>query len=404
MVRVIVGPGPRSLSLALALVFSSVSSSGGGQAAGKQDTPSSPPSISAEPARVEAVIAHQIDQSPTGRLGAYLELASRYRSGDLRPVEEIRRWLPSELDLAIDDLRRRGDAVSEAPHAPGEIAAHDIEAAILLHAHVAFLVLRRTSQAEANAHLTSAERLFTWLSARARARHADEAERIVLRIQPRDFYLGLAGSTLALWNLHSAEGFARKGLKQLPKDAELLLLSGCVQEAIATQRSLEGDSDGARRSRADAERLYRDALSADSEVVEARLRLGRVLLEQERVDEAELPLETVASGAGDRAQRYLAWLFLGRLHERRRRPEQAAHAYEQALALYPDAQAARLGLALVEDKQADAAAAHLTLLEGFTKPQQTDTARRDPWCEYPFGPRGLAQAALERLHDRVVAP
>jgi tetratricopeptide (TPR) repeat protein len=391
MARVGVSAGRWPLVLGLALVLLGAPPSRGGQAA------------RAPVADIDAL--RVLPLSPAGRLDAYLKLAARYRSGDSRPVSEIRRWLPVEVELAIDELCRRGDAVRESPRAPGGIAVHDVEAAILLHAHVAFLALRRAGLTEANAHLTSAWRLFTWISALARSRagrSADPAGRIALRIEPREFYMGIVGSTLALWKLDSAEDFAKKGLRQLPKDAQLLLLAGCVQDAIAIQLSVEGDGGGARKRRTNAERLYRSALAVGGVLEEARLRLGRVRLTQGRVTQAEEPLATVAQGAGDRRQRYLAWLFLGQLYDRRQRPARAAHAYQQALALYPDAQAARLGLAWVEDRQAGAAAARRTLLEGFTRPQTE--AARDPWLEYAFGPPGLAGAALERMYQRVVTP
>ncbi len=391
MARVGASAGRWPLVLGLALVLLGASPSRGGQAARAPVTDN-------DALRV-------LPPSRAGRLDAYLKMAARYRSGDSRPVAEIRRWLPGEVELAIDELCRRGDAVRESPPAPGGIAVHDVEAAILLHAHVAFLALRRTGLTEANAHLRSAWRLFTWTSALARSRagrSADPAGRIALRIEPRDFYLGVVGSTLALWNLNSAEDFAKKGLRQLPKDAKLLLLAGCVQDGMAIQLSLEGDGSGARKGRKNAERFYRSALAVGGGLEEARLRLGRVRLTQGRVTEAEEPLATVAHGAGDRRQRYLGWLFLGQLYDRRQRPAQAAHAYQQALALYPNAQAARLGLAWVEDREAGAAAARRTLLEGFARLQAD--ASRDPWLEYAFGPPGLAGAALERMYERVGTP
>jgi tetratricopeptide (TPR) repeat protein len=287
---------------------------------------------------------------------------------------------------------------------PTEVELHDVEAAVLLHAHVGLLALREVLPVEAAVHFSSARRLLEWAHAVARRRREDPVGGFLApRIEERDFYLGLTGSSLALWGLSAAERFADAGLRRLPTDADILLVSGCVQEAMATEHSASGRGGEARRAIEQAAKLFHSALAVDPGRLEARLRLGRLRSLQGRAVEAELPLETVAREATDPRLSYLAWLFLGRLHDQRHRLDRAVDAYERALAAQPDSQAARLGLAWVRDRQAGPQAAHRTLMELLGSTPRPDRAP-DPWWGYALGPRELAAAALDRVRSAVMAP
>ncbi len=354
-----------------------------------------------------------------GGLQAYLGVANRYRAGDTAwAVREIRSWYLAEVWQAVDQLVRRSDALRQRQTDPEEIDLRTVEAAILLHVQVAFLA--DASPAEEAYHLDAAGRVFRWMdalasrrrAARSRleqtgeqdpARVADALHPLDPHLEPGDFYAALAAGTLASWALPTAEKLAKEGLKRLPADATMQLVAGCVQESVAADASTLGRDGEARRALERAEKRLRDALAVDDTRLEARLRLGRVLLLQGRTTEAELPLETVARDTTDDRLRYLAWLFLGRLHDGRRDPEQAIDAYQRALGIRPDGQAARIGLVWAEDRLSGPAVAHLLLLEGFGRPRDPDSAG-DPWWNYFFGPPGLAEAAIGRMRDTVLRP
>jgi hypothetical protein len=106
-------------------------------------------------------------------------------------------------------------------------------------------------------------------------------------------------------------------------------------------------------------------------------------------------MEVEAHGGDDR-QRYLARLFLGRLADQRGRLDDAAHFYARALQGWPDSQAARLGLAHVLERTTGPAAARPVVAASLSASRRLDRAA-DPWWLYPFGPPGLATAALDRL-------
>jgi tetratricopeptide (TPR) repeat protein len=145
----------------------------------------------------------------------------------------------------------------------------------------------------------------------------------------------------------------------------------------------------------------RDALAVDPGRHEARLRLGRLLLARGALAEAEPALEAVERDATGTRERYLARLFLGRLAERRGRPEDAARHYAEALELWSDSQAARLGLALVLERNEGPAAARPVVGESLSASRRPNRAT-DPWWLYPFGPPGIGEAALGRVWQRAL--
>ena len=150
------------------------------------------------------------------------------------------------------------------------------------------------------------------------------------------------------------------------------------------------------RLRDEADRALREALALDPGAGEARLHLGRLLLVKGRLDEAAPILEQVERQAGDDRLRYLARLFLGRLAEQRGSHDDAAGFYRRALEAWPDSQAARLGLSLAVDIASGPTAARPVVAASLAESRRPDRAA-DPWWLYPFGPPGVAKAALDRL-------
>lgn len=130
----------------------------------------------------------------------------------------------------------------------------------------------------------------------------------------------------------------------------------------------------------DAERRYRAALKLDPRLVEARLRLGRVLDLEGRADVARGELERAWQEAGTGYEKYLAALFLGSLHERSRRFADASAAYRAAIREYPESQTAYLALAHLLETQGERAAAAETV-RAMLEPQ---AKRADPWWMYCY--------------------
>ncbi len=175
---------------------------------------------------------------------------------------------------------------------------------------------------------------------------------------------------------------------QLP-DAELLLVDGSRLEATATAISILDEYDlgwhtdiGGRFK--EAERKYRQALSLAPSLLEARLRLGRVLTLTGRLDEARLELEHARREASAGYLGYLADLFLGEVHERAGRPAAAAECYEAAIREYPDCQTAYLALGHLREMTGDRERGSATVRDLFGGEGQGRTAnpQHDPWWVY----------------------
>jgi tetratricopeptide (TPR) repeat protein len=221
------------------------------------------------------------------------------------------------------------------------------------------------------------------------------------RIDRRDFYRSLAAAALAIGFPETARPFAARARREGPLDVEVQLVFGCVADSLAEVMVIQRRESEAGPLRDEAERAFRDALALDGTLHEARLHLGRLLLVRGRLVEAEPVLEEVDRQSGDERQRYLARLFLGRLAQRRGRPDEAARFYAAALERWPDGQAARLGLAYaLETKHGPTAARPVVgiSLSASRRPDRAD----DPWWLYPYGPPGVAKAALDRVWRRAL--
>lgn len=144
----------------------------------------------------------------------------------------------------------------------------------------------------------------------------------------------------------------------------------------------------------------RRVLELEPSLVEARVRVGRVLWQLDRWDEAERELRRAFSDAtalpatGNDEWAYLAGMFLGQLLEERRRLVDAHEAYAHALAAYPDGQVVSLRLT------------RLTLMTGAgvpdsRKPSLNTPGNVDPWTIYFTRQQGGPEV---RLRWRALRP
>jgi cytochrome c-type biogenesis protein CcmH/NrfG len=96
---------------------------------------------------------------------------------------------------------------------------------------------------------------------------------------------------------------------------------------------------------------------------------------------------------------FLAHLFLGRINEDAGRLDDAARAYEAALALHPRCQSARLALSHLLWRRGDAAGARREV-EAALQPAG-EGQHRDPFWQYPWGTGVGAEERLEALRREV---
>ena len=152
-----------------------------------------------------------------------------------------------------------------------------------------------------------------------------------------------------------------------------------------------------------AESLLRKSLAASPRFAEANLRLGRVLTQLQRHDEALPYLRTAIAESRDRTLSYYAHLFSGDAESSLARAADARLSYERALAIFPDAQAAQIGLAAVISAGGNREAALAAMLPTLTKPPDF-RAGDDPWWEYYFGDAANLEALLDQLRAPFMSP
>lgn len=151
-----------------------------------------------------------------------------------------------------------------------------------------------------------------------------------------------------------------------------------------------------------AESLLRRALAADPEIVEASLRLGRVLTRRQRNEEALPHLRKAIANATDPAIAYYAHLFMGDATQALGQLDEARRQYEKAIAIFQDSQAARLALGFVLRSLGDRAAARAAIDPALdTSPRGPDD---DPWWEYYDGDAGQVERLLEELRAPFTKP
>jgi tetratricopeptide (TPR) repeat protein len=145
-----------------------------------------------------------------------------------------------------------------------------------------------------------------------------------------------------------------------------------------------------------AEELLQRALGADPSFVAARLRLGRVIMGQQRWDEGLRQVQQVLDETRDKALTYYGNLFGGDAGLALGNPGEARRSYERALRLFPDSQSARLGLAAALGSAGQRGESVTAILPTLTKLPE-GRAEDDPWWIYYDSNLVEADAELDRL-------
>ncbi|MFI5177155.1 MAG: hypothetical protein ACHQO8_01240 [Vicinamibacterales bacterium] len=161
----------------------------------------------------------------------------------------------------------------------------------------------------------------------------------------------------------------------------------------------------AEQSMAVAERGFRHTLDIDAKVVEARVRLARLLTLQKKYGEAASELKKAL--ADDALKRdfvlaYYAHLFAARASQGLGQLDDAAAHLGQALALFPDAQSglmAQSQLALLRS-DADGALAPMRKLGALPRDPER---RQDPWWLYDTGPGRQTELYMADMRSRLAA-
>lgn len=338
----------------------------------------------------------------------YLALARRYRGGDLDgAVEEVRTWLRERLKEELQRLKGWKQVADRCSHCPEaeQLSRFPLEAAVMLHTDAAFESTESYASDERDFHRHMARGLVDLLGDRPGGPSF-----------ARRWLLAMGLHFQSELNVPSAMPYLRDALRLSPQDPEVLVAIGSLHEMMGSlgmaltkrvrvptrPRDLEDRLASASEARSRilaAERHYRQALEADPSREEAHLRLGRVLAQRGRAEEALTELEWVLGSGRDRGLIYLAHLFRGRVHEDAGRLEAAVASYRDAARIEPRCQTAHVALSHILHRSGDRAAA-LRALEHLLR---RDDASGDRWWTYHFGRRERFQALLEELREEAVS-
>jgi tetratricopeptide (TPR) repeat protein len=349
----------------------------------------------------------QINPTVVPILQPYVDVIEQYRRGDFEAaVVTLRSWTETETAKSVGALMDRRTPGGQIPDVPAMFAA------AMLHTDAAFAAIQAQRPSEGSFHLRAAADLLAW----TRLKVPDERQWLFARRDWRLMVVRILNFHFA-WDveqsLRQAHRWAPDEVKVLrakdltESDAEMDLALGSLAAGSAYMNardlSVEGRGKDAlvRQCREQAEGHFRHALGLRPDLLEARLRLGRVLMDQDRTAEAEAELQTVLKQTTDSRTVYLALLFLGEAAEEGDRLEEATDMYRRAVAIKPDCQAARVALAYASEREGRLDAARLVLTPLLDRSGARNIPA-DDWTSYPSGQFQEGFEALFRLRTCVV--
>jgi tetratricopeptide (TPR) repeat protein len=225
----------------------------------------------------------------------------------------------------------------------------------------------------------------------------------------RLWYLATSAYMQSLMQLDPVH-FERE-LELFPKDPDVLFFAGALHETFASPRiqaalrqmkvprgvTFDVQSEGAEFRL--AEQLYRRALEANPGMVEARIRLGRVLGKRGRQLEALEQLRQAISKTTEPVLQYYCGLFLGAAAEALGHEDEARRSYQRAASLYPMAQSPMLALSRLAAQSGNREAAREGIGQVLTMPAEQDL-RNDPWWTYDVSHARNLEMLLADLYRR----
>lgn len=320
----------------------------------------------------------------------YEGLLRQYARGDTAAaVSALGRMRPGDVDDQVRAIQRRAKDAARCATCADPLDELPLRAAAMLHAD--------RDEAERPA-ATGSEHARACPGVHARRAGQLAAVLATRGVREREFArrFFLAMSERCQWDfcLEAATQWARDGLERFPSDPALLLSLGATLEEWATV--FQPQSARERTERFDeAARVLKEAIAADPARDDARVHLGRVQWRLGDDAAARATLEDAASRRIEAPLLFLAELFLGQVHERAGRTEEAARAFGRALEIDPQSQAAAIGLSHVALLAGDPARSRALVLQSLAFAGRREL--RDLYWDYVASNAASAEARFEIL-------
>jgi tetratricopeptide (TPR) repeat protein len=331
-------------------------------------------------------------------------------------------WTDTELNEALERLRRSVDRVKRAADGGGKDAAalnRTIRHAAVLHADLAIL-LPASSNWQSRGASTIVVRDGEVAGRDQRNVHWEIGRALIELLQPdptaddfaRLWYDATAAHLIEQSHWSDAVPHIERARQLFPADAKLALYLGAAHETFASpriQRAFARAPLSSNRAAIDSEdgelrqaaRLFQRALELDPTLVEASVRLAHVFIEQERFQEASERLQLALPSVTAPMLRYDALVLLGRAQENLARRAEARASYQAALELFPTAQTPHLSLAQLS-WNAGARSDALQQLTILSAPL-VESRRADPWWVYLLSHFPSSSELLAEVRGRLAA-
>jgi tetratricopeptide (TPR) repeat protein len=315
-------------------------------------------------------------RSGAGLDARYLELLRDYARGDRsQAVAALAHWSEEDLQKQVAIVQRAWVAAERCPRCKNPLVGVPLRAAVLLHAD-------RDKADRPDPSGREQPPLCPGLQARLAGRYAALLARDPdLQDFARRFFL----ATSQQWQLEAcfddALRQARAGSALFPRDGELLLTVASVLEerAVLLTSRVGPEVSGVQREWLEtARRDLTDAVSRDPDLALARMRLGRVLWRLGEGELARVSLEEGLRRTRVPGHRFLAHLFLGRVHEDAEHVEEALAQYRSAVEIDPGSQSAAVALSHALQLAGEGEEARLVLANGL----HDRGVARDPFWDY----------------------
>jgi tetratricopeptide (TPR) repeat protein len=310
----------------------------------------------------------------------YLDLLQRYARGDRpRAIAALGAWSDGALQKQVGLVEDARVEAERCVDCSDPLAGLPLRAAVMLHA-----------DRDKVERPDPAGREQTPRCPGPHARIATRYAAVLARVPTSQDFAHRFFLTMALLWQHRAcfeDALlqAREGLELFPRSAELLLTAGCVLEERAILTLASGGSNQPshlpREWLKEARRDLEDSVANDPDLVLAKVRLGRVLWRLGLPEPAREVLEAARGPARDPDHRYLAHLFLGRIHEDAERLDEALVEYRRAVLVHPEAQSAAVALAHALQLTGDMEGSRQAMARGLPPGPR----KRDPFSDYLAG-------------------
>ena len=332
-------------------------------------------------------------------LAQYWGIVQEYRLG--RQEAAVRGW------LALDDrLVRQGvEQLCSILETDGDLLAPwtlvDVQAAAVFHSELA-IQGTLDSSFQRSRQLELARRLAEVKIARS----GHQVPALGREFRHR-WHLLVAWRAHGLLEMEDAAAEVEKLRRSFGVDAEILLTAASLSETLAWPALANSLPRAVLAPRnllsrkfylKDAEAKYRRAVALAPELGEARLRLGRVLYDQGRHDDALSTLEPMLTAPHDTWIRYLGHLFAGAACERLGRVADAAAHYRTSMEIRPEAQTGAVALSFLLRQQGESGTAREALSPLMSAANEQG---QDPWWDYYYGQWRQVPVALVAMRHEV---